>query len=118
MNSELKADGRFWLTLDGRNFLGRGRVELLRRIAETGSISKAARAMKMSYKAAWDAVSAMNHAWGAPLVESRPAGSLLTADATALIASYDAARAAHEAFLAELAGRLPRPRPALADETS
>ena len=37
MQAKLKADGRFWLTLDGRNFLGRGRVELLQRIRETSS---------------------------------------------------------------------------------
>jgi len=41
--AQLKADGRFWLTLDGRNFLGRGRIELLQRIRETGSISRAPR---------------------------------------------------------------------------
>ena len=108
MASELKADGRFWLTLDGANFLGGGRVELLCRIAETGSISKAARAMKMSYKAAWDAVDAMNQAWGTALVESRPAGSRLTADAERLITAYEGARRAHEDFLAALAATLPR----------
>jgi len=37
---QLKADGRFWLTLDGRNFLGRGRVELLQRIRETAPSRK------------------------------------------------------------------------------
>jgi molybdate transport system regulatory protein len=86
--AHIKADGRFWLTLDGKNFLGRGRVELLQRIRETGSISKAAKAMKMSYKAAWDAVDAMNAAWGSILVESGPAGSRLTADAEHLIARF------------------------------
>ncbi|MFN3544949.1 MAG: winged helix-turn-helix domain-containing protein [Thiobacillus sp.] len=98
----LKADGRFWLTLDGRNFLGRGRVELLLRIRETGSISKAARAMKMSYKAAWDAVDAMNGAWGSALVESGPSGSRLTDDAEKLITAFQQAEAKHAALLAQL----------------
>lgn len=98
----LKADGRFWLTLDGRNFLGRGRVELLQRIRETGSISKAAKAMKMSYKAAWDAVDAMNGAWGSALVESGPAGSRLTEDAEKLIAAFQKAEAQHAAFMQKL----------------
>lgn len=102
----LKADGRFWLTLDGRNFLGRGRVELLQRIRETGSISKAAKAMKMSYKAAWDAVDAMNSAWQSPLVESGPGGSRLTADAEALIAAFHQAEAKHAAFMSRLADSL------------
>lgn len=109
--TQLKADGRFWLTLDGLNFLGRGRVELLQRIRETGSIAKAARAMKMSYKAAWDAVDAMNSAWRSPLVASGPAGSSLTEDAERLIAVYQHAESQHAVFMAELTDKLPA-RPA------
>ncbi len=105
--AQLKADGRFWLTIDGKNFLGRGRVELLQRIRETGSISKAAKAMKMSYKAAWDAVDAMNAAWQKPLVESGPSGSHVTADAERLIAAYQQAEAQHSAFMTKLAKTLP-----------
>jgi len=105
--AQLKADGRFWLTVDGKNFLGRGRVELLQRIRETGSISKAAKAMKMSYKAAWDAVDAMNAAWQSPLVESGPAGSRLTEDAEQLIAAYQRAEVQHAAFMAKLEHSLP-----------
>ncbi len=104
--AQLKADGRFWLTLDRKNFLGRGRVELLQRIRETGSISKAAKAMKMSYKAAWDAVDAMNAAWQSPLVDSGPAGSRLTEDAERLITAYQQAETQHAAFMANLAQSL------------
>ncbi len=107
MDSRLKADGRFWLTLNGKNFLGRGRVELLQRIRETGSISKAAKAMKMSYKAAWDAVDAMNSAWQSPLVDSGPAGSRLTEDAEQLIAAFQQAEAQHTAFMQTVAASLP-----------
>ncbi len=102
MSAKLKVHGRFWLTLDGANFLGSGRVELLQRIAETGSISQAAKAMKMSYKAAWDAVDAINRAWGSPLVESKPTGSALTEDAIRLIASFHEAQARHRSFMGEL----------------
>lgn len=102
MNAKLTVHGRFWLTLKGRNFLGRGRVELLQRIGETGSISQAAKAMKMSYKAAWDAVDAMNNAWATPLVESGPGGSCLTEAAQRLIAAYLDAEARHREFLAGL----------------
>lgn len=104
--AQIKADGRFWLTLDGRNFLGRGRVELLQRIRETGSISRAAKAMKMSYKAAWDAVDAMNGAWQSPLVDSTPAGSRLTPDAEQLIAAFHRAEAQHTAFMETLSESL------------
>lgn len=108
MTTPLKADGRFWLTLDGRNFLGRGRVELLQHIRETGSISRAAKAMKMSYKAAWDAVDAMNTAWDVPLVESGPGGSRLTEEAEQLIVAFRRAEAQHTACLETLAGNLPQ----------
>jgi len=106
MDSRLKADGRFWLTLNGKSFLGRGRVELLQRIGETGSIAKAAKAMKMSYKAAWDAVDAMNRAWSSELVESSTAGSRLTEEAVHLISAFQQAEAQHTAFLSQLADSL------------
>lgn len=61
-------DGGFWLTKGGHAYLGRGRIELLEAIASHGSISAAARAIGMSYKAAWDAVDAMNNLSEAPLV--------------------------------------------------
>jgi molybdate transport system regulatory protein len=107
MTSRLKAYGRFWLSLQGKNFLGRGRVELLQRIAETGSIAKAAKDMKMSYKAAWDAVDAMNNAWSSPLVESGPGGSRLTEAAEQLIAVFLEAENRHHGFLADLEKTLP-----------
>lgn len=102
MSHKLKAHGRLWWTLDGANFLGRGRVELLQRIAETGSIAQAAKAMKMSYKAAWDAVDASNRAWGSPLVVTRPTGSTLTEEASHLIAAFRKAETLHREFLLNL----------------
>ncbi len=41
--------------------MGPGKAELIARIAETGSISAAARAMGMSYRRAWQLVEALNH---------------------------------------------------------
>jgi molybdate transport system regulatory protein len=52
--------GRIWLEGPEGTFLGYGRIVLLERIAEYGSISKAARSMEMSYKHAWDLVDSMN----------------------------------------------------------
>lgn len=45
-----------------RPAIGPGKAELVERIAETGSISAAARAMGMSYRRAWQLVEAMNRA--------------------------------------------------------
>jgi molybdate transport system regulatory protein len=58
--------------------LARGRrwdhLELLERIAATGSITAAASAMGMSYKVAWEAVEAINNLSEQPLVERKTGG--------------------------------------------
>ncbi len=54
--------------------IGPGRADLLGAIARTGSISAAAREMKMSYRRAWLLVEAMNVAFRRPLVETLTGG--------------------------------------------
>lgn len=54
--------------------LGPGKAALLAAIAQTGSISAAARAMGMSYRRAWTLVDEMNRAFRAPLVASEAGG--------------------------------------------
>jgi molybdate transport system regulatory protein len=51
-----------------RPAIGPGKAELVERIAETGSISAAARAMGMSYRRAWQLVEALNAACREPVV--------------------------------------------------
>jgi molybdate transport system regulatory protein len=102
-----------WLTLDGKNVVGHGRVELLRQIGATGSISRAAKTMKMSYKAAWDAVDAMNNAMGTPVVESatggaKGGGSQLTEFGQRLIAEFDLMEARHREWLQHMSLELPK----------
>ena len=111
MKRTLNAHGRVWLTLNGKNFIGRGRAELLRQITQTGSISKAAGAMKMSYKAAWDAVDAMNAAYGEALVESasggsRGGGSRVTPVGSQVLAQFDALQQQHQSWLEKLSSKL------------
>ena len=65
---------RFWFEKNEKSYIGVGRAELLTRIAESGSISKAAKQMGMSYKAAWDSVDIMNKLSPSPLVESCTGG--------------------------------------------
>ena len=65
---DLQVQGRLWIKEQDKNFLGHGKVELLERIAQSGSISKAAKEMKMSYKAAWDCIDLMNNVSKEPLV--------------------------------------------------
>lgn len=48
--------------------MGPGRAELISRIGKTGSISAAARQMGMSYRRAWQLVTAMNESFNRPVV--------------------------------------------------
>jgi len=66
--------GRIWLHRDGATFLGTGRVVLLERIRDHGSIAKAARSMEMSYKHAWDLVDSVNRQAEEPLVVTSKGG--------------------------------------------
>lgn len=86
--------GRFWILKEGRNFLGDGRITLLRNIESTGSISQAAKLMGMSYKAAWDDVDVMNNLANTPLVirntgGKHGGGTSLTEAAHAIIQDYE-----------------------------
>ena len=54
--------------------MGPGKAELIERIAQTGSISAAARAMGMSYRRAWQLVEALNGDYRAPVVTTAVGG--------------------------------------------
>jgi molybdate transport system regulatory protein len=64
----LEVTGQVWLERKGHNFLGGYRIELLEAIERTGTLTQAAKAIGLSYKAAWDAVDAMNNLAEKPLV--------------------------------------------------
>ena len=103
-----EVDGRFWLNIDGESFAGSGRIQLLEQVALTGSISAAARAMQMSYKAAWDAIDAMNNLAAQPLVlrqagGAHGGGTVLTPYGMQVVDQFRQAEAEHQRFLAELA---------------
>ena len=72
--SGLKWRGRLWLEGEEGTFLGFGRVVLLERIREYGSLAQAARSMEMSYKHAWDLLASMNRQAGGKLVETSRGG--------------------------------------------
>jgi molybdate transport system regulatory protein len=54
--------------------MGPGKAELIERIAETGSISAAARAMAMSYRRAWQLVEALNRDYRQRIVDTATGG--------------------------------------------
>ncbi len=55
--------------------MGPGKVDLLRLVAETGSLSEAARRMKMSYMRAWLMVKVMNRCFREPLLTTERGGA-------------------------------------------
>lgn len=86
--------------------LGPGKVRLLELVAETGSISAAARAMRMSYRRAWLLVDAVNTAFRTPAVQTREGGSggggaILTPFGADLVRRYRATEAASTEAAAE-----------------
>jgi molybdate transport system regulatory protein len=72
---------------------GPGKADLLEKIGQTGSISAAARQMRMSYKRAWQLVDEMNRMFAQPLIEASPGGAhgggaTLTALGARVVAAY------------------------------
>lgn len=105
--------GRLWLYKGKQRLLGKGRVQLLGLIAEHGSITKAAKAMGMSYKAAWEAVEMMNNLSDAPLVTRVRGGAgggetRLTDYGHELVRMFRAFQDEHGRFLSSLSQRLQR----------
>ena len=60
--------GRVWIDGSEGTFIGHGRVVLLERIIEHGSLTKAAKSMQMAYRHAWDLVDSMNRQAKRPFV--------------------------------------------------
>ncbi len=69
-----RVNGRIWIEKDGELFLGWGRITLLEKIDELGSIAAAARSMNLAYRNAWLWIGAMNRLAPAPLVEKQVGG--------------------------------------------
>jgi molybdate transport system regulatory protein len=69
-----KIGSRIWISGEGGHFLGSGRVRLLEYIEKTGSITAAAKEMKMSYRQAWQMVQDMNAQSEQPLVSKTLGG--------------------------------------------
>ena len=106
-----RLNGRLWLETDEGRFLGIGRLELLERIAEVGSISKAAQAMSMSYKRAWDLVSSMNAQAATPLVSTQTGGpkgggAVITEAGQAAIATFQDLQTRFQEFMVAETNRL------------
>lgn len=106
----LELQGAIWFRSGSQDWGGKDRIALLAAIGEQGSITAAARAVGISYKAAWDAIDAMNNSAGEPLVVRAAGGkggggTRLTERAEQLIRTYRTLEDEHRRFVAHL-GRL------------
>ncbi|BFG75415.1 TOBE domain-containing protein [Paraburkholderia terrae] len=100
----LQFGGSVWFRSGEQSLGGTQRIALLAAIGETGSITGAAKAIGMSYKAAWDAVDAMNNLAGETLVIRSTGGkggggTTLTPRALTLIDTFRAVEREHRLFL-------------------
>lgn len=99
--------GKLEVDTEFGTFLGDTRIRLLEAVEQHGSISQAAKAVPLSYKAAWDAIDAMNNLADQPLVVrstggKNGGGTLLTDYGRKVIALYRALEAEYQAALERL----------------
>lgn len=103
----LDVRGSIWISVGEDSLGGHGRVALLRAVDQHGSITQAAKAFGMSYKAAWDAINRMNELSRTPLIERAVGGkgggsTRLTEHGRKLIERYEQVDAIHQRFIALL----------------
>ena len=103
--------GNLWLNRAENKFLGGDRIALLEMIDELGSITKAAKAVGISYKTAWDTINMINNMAEPPLVDRLTGGkggggTSLTAAGKKIITQYKTIQEEHRKFLDNLEGRL------------
>lgn len=107
-------DGALWLQQGGLPLGGADRVALLEAIRDTGSMTRAAEVVGISYKTAWDRVQAIHNAAGRPLVERSAGGAggggtRLTPYAVEMIAAFRELEATHAQMLARLSKSMGEP---------
>lgn len=107
----LTVHANFWLMAGDQSLGGHGRIELLERVRDSGSIRQAALAMGMSYSAAWGAVQTMERRLGQPLVNRATGGkggggATLSAAGLQLVKAYRALEAEHARQVVRLNNRL------------
>lgn len=103
--------GKLHVDTELGSFLGDTRIRLLEAIATHGSISQAAKAVPLSYKAAWDAIDAMNNLAEHPLVirstgGRHGGGTAITDYGRKVIALYRALEAEYQTTLERMASTM------------
>lgn len=105
-SKQLQISGMLRIESEDDRFMGPGRVELLEKIIETGSISQAAKSMGMSYKKAWDLINSINQHTNKPIVTTqtggeRGGGTIVTEEGKQLIAAFKKLHSEFNIYLSE-----------------
>ncbi len=105
--NEFNLDTELIPTINGQRIGNSNRIALLENIQRFGSITQAAKAVPMSYKAAWDAIDALNNLALQPLVLRQTGGqgggnSVLTAFGEAFLNYYHTMQQRHQQLLRQL----------------
>ncbi|QOR62229.1 TOBE domain-containing protein [Sulfurovum sp. ST-21] len=103
----MELSSKLTVNMLGEPFLLEKRIELLYAIEKHGSISKAAKAVPMSYKSAWEAVDAMNNLSEEPIVQRETGGkngggTTITPYGMKLLETYRVLKEEHDRFLERL----------------
>jgi molybdate transport system regulatory protein len=103
-SSEVSVTGSLWFKKSGQEFLGSNRIALLEKIGELGSITKAGKAVGISYKTAWEQIDALNNLSDQPLVIRTTGGrggggTQLTEAGREVIRRFRLIQEEHERFL-------------------
>lgn len=114
VESTVALEGALWLQQGGNLLGGADRVALLEAIRDTGSMTRAAKVVGISYKTAWDRVQGMNNGAGRPLVERTTGGAggggtVLTPYAVAMIAAFRELEHTHAQMLGRLSKSMAQP---------
>jgi len=107
----MELTGSLWLEKSGQKVFAEERIALLEKIGELGSITKAAKAVGISYKTAWDQVDLMNNLADKPLVERSVGGkggggTALTQAGLNVVKQFHIFDEEHRRFLENISSRI------------
>ena len=91
MNAKIKS--KFWIEVGGKPVFGMGKRCLLEAIEKYGSINKAAKEVRISYRTAWSYLNAMEERLGIKLIDRQTGGkngggAALTKNARTILKQY------------------------------
>jgi molybdate transport system regulatory protein len=104
----MRINGTIWFEISDGARLTERDISLLEKIREIGSLTQAAKAIRISYKTAWDALDRMNTQSSKAIVETCSGGkgggnTVLTSYGIKIIAAYRKALEKHQMELKQIA---------------